>query len=243
MLSRVLCAMRATSRRTFATVNSSHRPCTITQSNNPIRGSPSSLNEYPSARCIEDNGYSMHVSDRLRLIVLDGSGTTIDAGAQAPTSAFQEAFKAFDVFVSRDEAQGPMGCAKHEHIKRILEMPAVSQRWQRRHGRAPSQTDADQVYAAFIPLTLRALEQHGGAVPISGCVETLMAIKETHPDIKLGLSTGFTREMMDVILQHAPSLASVLDGVCGCVCSVGGGMHVYTHNTHVHTQYIYTQRP
>ena len=52
----------------------------------------------------------------IRLIVFDWAGTTVDFGSRAPATAFTNVFAAHGVSMSDDEACGPMGLNKREHL-------------------------------------------------------------------------------------------------------------------------------
>jgi phosphonoacetaldehyde hydrolase len=66
---------------------------------------------------------------RIRLVVFDWAGTTVDHGSRAPVAAFVRAFAGHGVEVTPDEARGPMGLHKRDHIRAMLQMPAVARRW------------------------------------------------------------------------------------------------------------------
>ena len=53
----------------------------------------------------------------LQAVILDWAGTVVDFGSFAPTQIFVEAFAEFDVQVSIEEARGPMGMGKWDHIR------------------------------------------------------------------------------------------------------------------------------
>ena len=65
----------------------------------------------------------------VRLVVFDWAGTTIDYGCQAPTGAFMAAFAERGVSVTPDEARGPMGVHKKDHIRAMLQAPDVARMW------------------------------------------------------------------------------------------------------------------
>jgi phosphonoacetaldehyde hydrolase len=55
------------------------------------------------------------------------------------------------------------------------------------------------MFADFVPLQLACLAEH--AEPIAGCLETIEALRSR--GMKIGSTTGFTHEMMDVLLPEA----------------------------------------
>ena len=101
----------------------------------------------------------------IRLVVFDWAGTTVDHGSFAPVAAFVEAFARHGVAVSSEEARGPMGLAKRDHVGALLLRPEIARRWREVHGRDATETDADSVYAAFVPLQLEVVEEYAEPVP------------------------------------------------------------------------------
>ena len=55
----------------------------------------------------------------LQAAIFDWAGTVVDFGSFAPTQIFVEAFGEFDVHVSIEEARGPMGMGKWDHIRTL----------------------------------------------------------------------------------------------------------------------------
>ena len=63
---------------------------------------------------------------RLQAVVFDWAGTTIDFGSLAPAGVFREIFQQEGVEITVAQAREPMGRAKREHIRAILDMPDVT---------------------------------------------------------------------------------------------------------------------
>lgn len=136
---------------------------------------------------------------RLRAIVLDWAGTTIDHGSRAPAAVFQEIFRRREVPITVAEARGPMGMAKREHLAAIAAMPAVAERWRLRHGRPCATTEIDAMYAAFLPLQQEVLAQH--CEVIRGVPEAIAELRRL--GLRIGSSTGYTRPLMDIVAPAA----------------------------------------
>ena len=140
-----------------------------------------------------------HPRSRLEAVLFDWAGTTVDHGCLAPVASFLEVFRRRGVPITVAEARAPMGTHKRKHIETICQMPAVIARWLAAHGRLPTSADVDAMFGEFLPLQVACLEQH--AEPIEGCVETVDALRGR--GLKIGSTTGFTREMMDVLAPAA----------------------------------------
>jgi phosphonoacetaldehyde hydrolase len=92
-----------------------------------------------------------------------------------------------------------MGMAKRPHIAAIMALPRVAQAWAERHGHAPTEADIDAVYAAFVPKNIAVAARYATLVPgAAGVVSELRGM-----GMKIGSSTGYTREIMAEILPVA----------------------------------------
>jgi phosphonoacetaldehyde hydrolase len=137
--------------------------------------------------------------DRVQAVVFDWAGTTVDHGSLAPMGVFVEAFRQFGVEITIDEARGPMGMAKRPHVAALLALPRVADAWRARHGRAPTEADIDAVYDVFVPMNVEVAARYADLIP--GTAETVAALRSR--GIKIGSSTGYTREIMARILPVA----------------------------------------
>ena len=136
---------------------------------------------------------------QLEAAILDWAGTTMDFGCVAPAVVFQQVFAEKGVPISMVEARGPMGVHKRVHIERIAKYPSVTQRWSAKHQREPTDVDIEEMYSAFVPKQLLVLPKYANL--ISG---TLEAVEECRRmDLKIGSDSGYTGEMMELLLEEA----------------------------------------
>lgn len=134
-----------------------------------------------------------HDGTAIRAVILDWAGTVLDHGSRAPMGAFVEAFARFGVAITIDDARGPMGMAKRDHIRLVGQSPAVAAAWRARHGRDFAETDIDAIFEVFEPLNIAAVEAHSGLIP--GAKEALdWCVAE---GIRIGSTTGYTRPIME----------------------------------------------
>ncbi|RYY98249.1 MAG: phosphonoacetaldehyde hydrolase, partial [Comamonadaceae bacterium] len=133
--------------------------------------------------------------DQLSAVVFDWAGTLLDFGSCAPMGAFVRLFEQFGITLSIEQARGPMGLAKWDHIKALGLLPEVAAQWQARHGRALTDADVDRLYAVFTPLNAAVVPDFSAFIP--GAVETVAAIRER--GLKVGSTTGYNRPIMDVV--------------------------------------------
>jgi len=145
----------------------------------------------------------------IAMVVFDWAGTMIDHGSRAPASVFVQAFAKHDIEITTDQARGPMGMAKRAHIQTIASYPEVAAAWQAQHGRAFAESDIDAIYAAFLPLQLACLHDYCQVIP--GVVEMIDQLRGR--GIKIGSSTGYTKELMDVVLREAEHQGLTVDAM------------------------------
>jgi phosphonoacetaldehyde hydrolase len=144
---------------------------------------------------------------KLRAAILDWAGTIIDFGSRAPIAALECVFTAAGVPVASGEARESMGLAKKDHIRAILQIPRVRQAWITKYGVAPAETAVDQLYAEFIPSQTRVLENHSQLIP--GVAEAVARMRSR--GLKIGTTTGYTRSMLDYLLERAAEQGFVPD--------------------------------
>jgi phosphonoacetaldehyde hydrolase len=132
-------------------------------------------------------------------VIFDWAGTLVDYGSRAPMGAFVETFAEFGVEISIAEARGPMGMAKRPHIAALCALPRVRAAWATRRGGAPTEADIDALYDVFVPKNVAVAAAYAEAIP--GAAETLAALRAQ--GVKIGSSTGYTREIMAQILPRA----------------------------------------
>lgn len=137
--------------------------------------------------------------EHIRAVVLDWAGTTVDHGSRAPAMVFQEIFRSRGVHVTVAQAREPMGMAKLDHIAAVAAMPEVAEAWEAKYGQSCTQADIDAMYADFLPLQLKTLDQHCDL--IEGVVEAVAELRAR--GLKIGSSTGYTRRLMEVVSAAA----------------------------------------
>lgn len=146
-----------------------------------------------------DYVYSRGYRGKVKGLVLDWSGTVADAYVIAPAVVFVEVFSKQGVEISMTEARGPMGLRKDLHIKALTEVPEIRERWKSIKGQYPTQADVDAMFADFVPMQLDCLRQYTGLLP--GVAEVCK--KMQGDGIKIGVSTGFVRSMVDILQEDA----------------------------------------
>lgn len=135
----------------------------------------------------------------IEAVIFDWAGTTVDHGCMSPLAPFLEVFQRRGITLDPATARGPMGTHKRTHIERLAALPEVVSAWRLQHGRPPSRSDVDAMFAEFVPLQLAVLPNF--AEPIRGCVEVVSALRAR--GVRIGSTTGYTRAMMDILAPES----------------------------------------
>jgi phosphonoacetaldehyde hydrolase len=138
-------------------------------------------------------------ASKLKALVLDWAGTTVDFGSLAPARVLQQVFANAGIELTEAEVRRDMGLPKKNHIRRIFSLPRVRRAWQARHGTASTETDAEEMYQRFIPSQLSCLAQYSGLIP--GVLESVKRFRKR--GLKIGSTTGYTRAMLDLLVENS----------------------------------------
>ena len=57
---------------------------------------------------------------KIKMVVFDWAGTTVDYGSSAPAEVFAEIFEEAGIRLTREEINGPMWMEKKAHIRALL---------------------------------------------------------------------------------------------------------------------------
>jgi phosphonoacetaldehyde hydrolase len=135
----------------------------------------------------------------LKALVIDWAGTAVDYGSLAPVRTLQQVFAGIDLALTEAETRRDMGLPKRDHIQGILAMPRVRDAWTALRGHAPSEADVDALYREFIPRQFSCLLEYSAVLP--GVVEAVERFRRR--GLKIGTTTGYTREMLDLLVEHS----------------------------------------
>ncbi len=145
-------------------------------------------------------------------VLFDWAGTTIDFGSLAPVAVVCEVFREFGIDVTEAEARQPMGKAKIDHLREVMAMPRIANLWQNQHGGIADEAAIQRVYARFLVMQKAILARHCDLIP--GIVPLIRFLRER--EIRIGSTTGYTRELMEVVLPIAAQAGYTPDAT---VCS------------------------
>jgi len=142
-------------------------------------------------------------------VILDWAGTTVDAHVLSPAVTFQAGFEKMGVPVTMEEVRGPMGLRKDLHIKKMLELPAVRERWKKIRGAYPTEHDLKTIYDDFVPMQCEVLKNGSYGTVLPGVAEAIQTLQKR--GIKIGTTTGFIQCMVDILLEDSAKQGYVPD--------------------------------
>ncbi len=154
----------------------------------------------------------------LQAVILDWAGTTMDYGCFAPAVVFREVYQRKGVDITIEQAREPMGAHKKVHIRQISQMEPVAQKWEEVHGRRPDEDDVQEMFEDFVPLQLDCLAEYADLIP--GTLEAVADFRRR--GMKIGSTTGYTGEMMDLLCGEAEKRGYVPDATV-CATQVPAG--------------------
>ncbi|WP_458374454.1 phosphonoacetaldehyde hydrolase [Pseudomonas laurylsulfatiphila] len=146
---------------------------------------------------------------QLQAVVLDWAGTVVDFGSFAPTQIFVEAFAEFGVAVSLEEARGPMGMGKWDHIRTLCNQPQIAERYRAVFDRLPTDDDVTALYERFMPLQIEKIALHSALIP--GALNTIDALRDK--GLKIGSCSGYPAVVMEKVVELARHNGYVADHV------------------------------
>jgi phosphonoacetaldehyde hydrolase len=136
---------------------------------------------------------------RFDLVIFDWAGTMVDFGCMAPVKALVEAFAQEGVEISEAAARRDMGKSKRDHVLGLLSWPDVDEAWRARHGKAAEERDIESLMVRLGPLMRENAERAATLIP--GARATFDRVRAL--GLRVGSSTGYTREMMQPVLARA----------------------------------------
>ncbi len=135
----------------------------------------------------------------IEAVIFDWAGTTVDFGCFAPVQAFIAAFEEYGITPTVAEVREPMGMLKREHIKTMMNMERIHNEWIKINGKDFTEEDVDKVYETSETSILKILDNYAEPKPF--VLEAIKKLRES--GIKIGSTTGYTDEMMEIVVPKA----------------------------------------
>ncbi|WP_229841201.1 phosphonoacetaldehyde hydrolase [Alcaligenes pakistanensis] len=141
------------------------------------------------------------MSDKVEAVIFDWAGTLVDFSSLAPTQIFVDAFATFGIHISLEQARGPMGLSKRDHIRTLLATDSIQGQWLAQFERGSTDADIDAIYERFMPMQIEKVAEY--SAPIEGAAAVLEQLRAK--GIKVGSCSGYPRQVLDVLLPVAAS--------------------------------------
>ncbi len=106
---------------------------------------------------------------KIECVIMDWAGTAVDYGCFAPVAAFLKAFAEKGLTVTMEEARGPMGMTKIDHIRELFKLPSVTEQFKQNYNRNWTEEDVVSIYKEFEKHLFASLEEY--TTPIPGVIE------------------------------------------------------------------------
>ena len=135
----------------------------------------------------------------IKAVIFDWAGTTVDYGCFAPLDVFVQVFKEIGIEITYEEARKPMGMLKIDHIKALLKMDRIHSLWLEKFNREYTMDDINSLYERFEEVLFASLENF--AEPVPGILDLQKELRNR--GIKIGSTTGYTKEMLDIVAPKA----------------------------------------
>ena len=141
----------------------------------------------------------MNQAPRIRAVMLDWAGTTVDHGSIAPVLALTTLFAKHGIALSMEDARRDMGLLKRDHIRAILALPNINAEWRDLFGKEPGTEEVSSLFNEFGPLQMNIITQHSQL--IDGVVDVVKNWQDR--GLLIGSTTGYTRKMLAPVLTQA----------------------------------------
>ncbi len=146
----------------------------------------------------------------IKCVIMDWAGTAVDYGCFAPLKAFLKVFKEEKgIEITLRQAREPMGMLKIDHIRAILSMDDVRNKFSTRYNREWNETDVDEMYRSFEKHLFASLSEF--TTPIPGVIETIESLRQQ--GIAIGSTTGYTAAMMEIVRPDAAAKGYTVDNL------------------------------
>lgn len=158
------------------------------------------------------------LNPKIKAVIFDWAGTTIDYGCFAPLAGFVDGFASKGVKITSEEARKPMGMLKLDHTRAIAEMPRVRADFAEKNGHEPTENDVLEIYGVFEKTLMENILSYTEIK--RGVCRVVERLRES--GVKIGSTTGYTREMMDRIIDRVAENGYRPD-TCVCADEVTAG--------------------
>ena len=153
----------------------------------------------------------------IRAVILDLGGTLIDKYSLSPLINLRKSFSLHGANLSNELIFKDMGMGKKEHIKELSKETSFRDQFLKNHGRPHTENDLCNIYDEFCDIQYSYLQNNLDIIP-----ETESAIRDLKEhNIKIGITTGFNKEQMDLCLNFLSNYGIYPDSAVSSSCIEG----------------------
>lgn len=134
----------------------------------------------------------------IRGVIFDWGGTTVNYGASSAFIAFLEVFQKNDIDITWEEVRQPMGIAKKDHIRVLLQMKRIADLWKEKHGGFPGEKEVEKLFKEYEPTLLKIIPAHSEL--LKGVIDVIAKLRKK--GIKIGTTTSFTPALMKAVQKE-----------------------------------------
>lgn len=140
--------------------------------------------------------------NKVKLVVFDWAGTTVDYGCMAPYVVFDRVFADKGIKLTKEEILKPMGMEKKDHIRELLKTEHASRMWLEKYSRQWNEEDIDALYEDFEERLASVVAEF--SQPIEGVADAVDKLRSM--GIHIGSTTGYTGAMMENVIPRAEAM-------------------------------------
>lgn len=139
------------------------------------------------------------MTNKIEAVIFDWAGTMVDYGCMAAIETYREIFEKYGINLTTEEIRKGMGQDKVDHIRQIIETDRIAKLWLDKTGMEPNEGDVRALARDFHKTIIKKFEFH--SEPKEHVKNAISILREQ--GIKIGSTTSYTREMMDVLVPIA----------------------------------------
>ena len=153
----------------------------------------------------------------IRGVIFDLGGTLVDKYSLSPLVNLKKAFLKNNIRLSNTLISRDMGMKKMDHIYHLSKESTFREQFITIYNRPHSNDDLSDIYDDFCKLQNYYLKHHLDIIP-----ETIDTLRLLHKsDIKIGITTGFNKEQMNLCLDFLKKHDIKIDSAVSSSCVNG----------------------
>tara|TARA_Y100000389_G_C17351936_1_gene458889 strand:+ start:76 stop:876 length:801 start_codon:yes stop_codon:yes gene_type:complete len=150
----------------------------------------------------------------IRCVIFDLGGTLIDKYSMSPLVNLRKAFSFRHINLCNSLVTKDMGMKKLDHIYTLSKEDDFKSQFKQVYGRQHEETDLQDIYNIFCSLQRKSLRTDVELIPETK--KTIDYLRER--DIKIGVTTGFSKDQMNIALDLLQKHDIIPDSAVSSTC-------------------------